>query len=440
MSCRGCSSGDGCSCSVTGDGLVITVSGTGTPVTDPYLIEFDGAEWMSALTEDNTDCATLSTPRIPVILGTGAAVSVPLPCVTAVEGHFGGSSFAFRFLGDVTDTDPGDGCIKFDNATYSSVTKIYIDLQDELATSISDWIDGLTLNGRIRMFKRSDPSAWIDFTLTAITSASGYRKLDVTYNDHAGALNNDVGDTVFSFTPGSSAVGPTGAAGGVSFLYTYSTTTTDADPGTGTLRLNNASYASVTQVFIDLLAFGGADVTDFLDSLDDSTNPVKGTIKISAASDQTKWVVFSLTSTTTVAGYRKLVVTYVDHNGALTTTAGDTMVSWSRAGDAAVLSPQTIKSETTDPYTLVLADAEKWINVGGSGAMTVTIPLNATVAFPIGTHIDFWNVGAVTIDFLATGGVTIQSDSSFLNLADQYTGASLVKTATDTWALFGKLS
>jgi len=42
--------------------------------------------------------------------------------------------------------------------------------------------------------------------------------------------------------------------------------------------------------------------------------------------------------------------------------------------------------------------------------------------------------------FAAGAGVTIQSEASALNLATQYTGASIIKLATNTWALMGKLS
>lgn len=418
---------------------MIAVTGSGTPVTDPFEVTFDGAAWMDGLVEDNTDCSTLLTPRIPVILGGGTAVSVPLPCITAVEGHFGGDAFAFTFLGDTTDTDPGSGAVKFDNATVSSVTQIFIDVQDELSTDITGWLDSLTV-GRIRLYTRSNPAVWADFILTSVTAAVDYRKLNVTYVDHAGAFGNTIGDTVVDFTPGSSAVGPTGPSGGVSFLYTFSTTTTDADPGSGTLRMNNATYGSVTSVFIDLLDVAATDVTGWLDSLDNSTNTVKGTVKLSSISDQTKWIMFSLTAVTTVAGYRKLVVSYIDHVGALTTTPGDTMISFAVAGDAGLLAPQTVRTEADTAYTLVLADAEKWINVGSGGATTITVPLNATVAFAVGTHIDFWNESANNILFAATGGVTIQSEAAALNLATQYTAASLVKLATDTWALVGKLS
>ena len=447
MACRGCSSGDGCSCSVTGDGAIITVVGSGTPVTDPYEIAFNGAEWMDSLTENTAACDTLVTPLIPVLLGDGSAVLRALPCLTdGNDGQPGGDTFLFTFDGaTITDADPGTGYAKFNSLTMASVTQIYVSTQETNATDITAWLDSLSA-GRIRCFLVSDPSVWIDFTITAVTTATNYRKLTVTYVDNNGTFTNGLGDFALSYAPGGStgatgATGATGPAGGVSFKYTYSTTTTDADPGSGVLRLNNATMSSVTQIYIDLLeAAAATDLTDFLDSLDDSTNTVKGTIKLGSISDQSKWVSFSLTSVTTVAGYRKLNVSYVDHAGALTTTAADTMFSFNRAGDAGVIAPQTVRTESGTSYTLVLADAEKWINVGSGGTTTITVPTNASVAFSVGTHIDFWNESANTVSFAAAGGVTIRSEAGALNLATQYTAASLVKLATDTWALVGKLT
>src|ERR1043166_3698669 len=104
------------------------------------------------------------------------------------------------------------------------------------------------------------------------------------------------------------ATGPTGATGafgGDAFAYTLSTTTPDADPGNGTLRFNNATYASVTKLFVDLLETGGTDVTTWLDSLNDASNPTKGTLRVYSKADATQWVAFKLTSITSATGYRK---------------------------------------------------------------------------------------------------------------------------------------
>lgn len=46
--------------------------------------------------------------------------------------------------------------------------------------------------------------------------------------------------------------------------WTFSTTITDADPGNGFMRLNNATQASATQAFIDNLAFSGVNLSSVL--------------------------------------------------------------------------------------------------------------------------------------------------------------------------------
>src|SRR5215217_4135024 len=81
MACRGCSAGDGCSCSVVGstDG-VIGMAGTGTPVTSPYRPTFNDDVWLESLALDETACEDLFDPTVPVLLGNGSVVRVPLPC------------------------------------------------------------------------------------------------------------------------------------------------------------------------------------------------------------------------------------------------------------------------------------------------------------------------------------------------------------------------
>lgn len=93
-----------------------------------------------------------------------------------------------------------------------------------------------------------------------------------------------------------------------------------------------------------------------------------------------------------------------------------------------------------DSATLALTDANTFQLCTKGTAMTLTIPLNATAAFPIGTEIDIFQQGAGQVDIAATGGVTIQSESGNLKISAQYAGASLKKLATDTWALVGSLT
>lgn len=130
------------------------------------------------------------------------------------------------------------------------------------------------------------------------------------------------------------ATGPTGYPGPEAELYTYSATTTDADPGAGVIRLNNATLSSVTQAYIDLDNAGGTTVTGWLDSLDDSTNTVKGVLTLRRQNAPAiHWATYTLTAVTSATGYRKLSLTYVASSGSLDTTTANTVVSFSRAGN-----------------------------------------------------------------------------------------------------------
>jgi hypothetical protein len=106
------------------------------------------------------------------------------------------------------------------------------------------------------------------------------------------------------------------------------------------------------------------------------------------------------------------------------------------AGAGSIL--YTLNAQTTS-YTLVLSDAGKVIPISNASANNVTVPLNSSVAFPIGSVITLIQTGAGQTTIVATSGVTIQSENSKLKLKAQYATAGLLKTATDTWVAFGNL-
>lgn len=95
----------------------------------------------------------------------------------------------------------------------------------------------------------------------------------------------------------------------------------------------------------------------------------------------------------------------------------------------------------TGSYTLVLTDKEtKGIDMNVASANNLTVPLNSSVAFPIGTQIVITQYGAGQTTIVATGGVTIRSAGGKLKLTGQYSAATLVKRATDEWYLFGDIT
>ena len=93
----------------------------------------------------------------------------------------------------------------------------------------------------------------------------------------------------------------------------------------------------------------------------------------------------------------------------------------------------------TASYTLVLADANKLVEMNVATANTLTVPTNATVAFPIGTQILIAQYGAGAATITAASGVTLRSESAKLKTNGQYAGATIVKIATDEWYAFGNL-
>jgi hypothetical protein len=319
MACRGCSS-DGCGCSVTGDGVIITVSGSGTPVTDPYLIELDVDEALGSITiDDATDCSLLDTPRVPVVLGTGATLLVPLPCTDETDTPVSGHAFAFTWESGILSTDVGAGYIGFNNGTYGSVTAIHVSNSETLGTSIADWLVSLndhvgSPKGVIKVYSRTDPTKWATFKMTGQTTPTvGMVSCTVEYMDHAGTFSDAIiGDIVFDFAPASE-----GSLGGFN-------------------------------------------------------------------------------------------------------------------------SVQTIEA-VTGAYTLDLADAGKYLRCANASPFSVTVPLNATVAFTIGTHIDLIQSGAGQVTIAATGGVTINATPG-LKLNGQWAGATLVKVGTNEWDLVGNLT
>jgi alpha-tubulin suppressor-like RCC1 family protein len=97
-------------------------------------------------------------------------------------------------------------------------------------------------------------------------------------------------------------------------------------------------------------------------------------------------------------------------------------------------------AQTGTAYTLVLADKGKQVSLSNASAITLTVPTNASVAFPTLSRIELWQEGAGQVTVAAAGGVTIRSSGSKLKLAGQYSAAVLTKVGTDTWQLAGDIA
>lgn len=91
----------------------------------------------------------------------------------------------------------------------------------------------------------------------------------------------------------------------------------------------------------------------------------------------------------------------------------------------------------TASYTLALSDEGRAVEVTASGATTVTVPSNSSVAFAVGTVIEIAQIGTGSVSIAPGSGVTIQSAGGALTTRAQFSAVSLRKRSTNTWLLVG---
>ena len=118
--------------------------------------------------------------------------------------------------------------------------------------------------------------------------------------------------------------------------------------------------------------------------------------------------------------------------GNLVTTADVGTVSSSMIADVST-------NARTASYTLVLSDKDKIVEMGVGSANNLTVPLNSSVAFPVGSQINILQTGSGQTTVVAAGGVTINATPG-LKIRAQWSYATLIKRATDTWVLVGDVS
>jgi hypothetical protein len=96
---------------------------------------------------------------------------------------------------------------------------------------------------------------------------------------------------------------------------------------------------------------------------------------------------------------------------------------------------------TANAYTPVLTDAEiKLVQLSDPTAVALTVPTNASVAYPVGQKLVFQQAGNGAVTVTGASGVTVNTTSDQSNVsAGPNAIFTLAKTATDTWTLFGGL-
>jgi hypothetical protein len=252
------------------------------------------------------------------------------------------------------------------------------------------------------------------------------------------------------------------SSSGAFFKFDWSSTTT-APPATSGVRYNNAAAASVTNIYLSYTA---------KDSTDIKTRLLQGTagdrLYIQARTNSAKYAIYYLSGVPTDNGtYATIPVTYSIAGTAMadadevmvgfieapssetyagivelataaeTLTGTDNVRAVHPAGAFATFAPKTlvINAQVGTTYTPVLADAGKLITLNNASAITFTLPLNASVAYPIGTQLNLMQIGAGAVT-VASGGTTLGGTPSLIFRA-QYSMVTLFKINTDFWVCVG---
>ena len=219
-----------------------------------------------------------------------------------------------------------------------------------------------------------------------------------------------------------SAVTAAAEASAANPKYTFSTTTSMADPGAGTLRYNHGTVASVSAIALDdtTADTGNPDIEAWIASWDDSTSTVKGWLRLVEPGTPANYAVFHITGLTNNSGWVQLAVTHVDSNG--TFGNGDSIrVMFSRTGDKGETGSQGIQGETgagvntlTTRGDLLVQGASSAgrLAIGSSGRALlsdgtdpswgqVSLTAGVTGTLPVGNG--GTGVSSVTGSFLASG-------------------------------------
>ena len=97
-----------------------------------------------------------------------------------------------------------------------------------------------------------------------------------------------------------------------------------------------------------------------------------------------------------------------------------------------------INSQSSN-YILQITDKGNLVEISSSSNSSVTVPLDSSVSFPIGSQILVVRGGTGDLGLTGSVGVTLNSSQNYLNLNYQYSAATLVKKGTDIWYVFGDL-
>ena len=102
-----------------------------------------------------------------------------------------------------------------------------------------------------------------------------------------------------------------------------------------------------------------------------------------------------------------------------------------------------INAQSGTTYTPVLADNGKLVTLSNGSSIALTIPLNSSVAYPIGAQLNLAQLGSGQVTIAGDSGVTVVSTGATPatpQLRAQYSTATAVQTSANNWLVMGDIA
>lgn len=378
----------------------------------------------------------------PLIIAAGQVEQ--LAAADSVIGAGGG--VRFQYDSNTTIADPGSGKFRFN---IPPATQIAVSETDADGNNVASFLAALddssnAVHARLYIVNERTNSLFIYNVTGSVTDNGTWDTLNVG-EILAGSLTN--GDYVRMWAAYTGSDGATGASGSngtngrdAGLKYTYDTTTTDADPGSGKFRFNNATPSSATQLYISETDGDSNAISALIQSWDDADNSIRGFLTFVKDGSPSNVLIFQVTGSITDGGaYDKVTIANVVSSGSFSNN--DVFkVSFSRNGDSSPLlipgarltleshvpvSTSDQSAATTIYYTawrhggVPLYDGTRWsVYYLPGGQISAAVPSATSSAKPFDVFV-YLDSGTPALEFIEWSSITARA-TNIINTSSPY--------------------